>query len=124
MPNDEAKKKWRVRTWDVSDLQRPGGDGEAERFENALNKLADEKYEIYEVSFDKRMIVGRLEEGDGEMPQLIASGPPPMPLGFAAVLQDIFSRRRPSQPPAPEAPEPAEAATPEEAEAQSASTPA
>ena len=96
MPNDEAKKKWRVSTWSMDDYASTDREVEAKRLENALNKLSDEKYEIYEVDFKKNLIVGRLEEEEEEVPSLFAGLPPPptMPASFAAVLQDIFSRRR------------------------------
>jgi hypothetical protein len=95
MPNDEAKKKkWRVNTWEQA------SEAEAQRIENALNGLADDKYEIYEVDFKKGIVVGRLEEeDDDEIPPLFTQeptpdGPPPMPDSFVTVLQDIFARRR------------------------------
>src|SRR3989304_6029791 len=104
MPNDEeTKKKWRVRTW--APIDRESAVTEAEQFENALNELSEEKYEIYEVSFDKRMIVGRLEEEELEMPPSLGT-PPPMPQGFSLLLQDLLSRRRPSQSPQQQEPDP------------------
>lgn len=62
MSNDENKKRWRVGYWHMRDAAEVDVALEAQRFEDELNKLDDEDYEIYEVSFDKRMVVGRRKE--------------------------------------------------------------
>jgi hypothetical protein len=114
MSDEETKKRWRVRTWEHGQDRSDGSYGkvehEAENLERMLNQLDADHYEIYEVDFGKRMIVGCLEDPH----ELIADASMPEPLGSLAnallirlsALREVPEVTPPTSPAPPQASEP------------------
>ena len=81
MPDESQKRRWRVNTWS----ERPEVVQEATRIENALNTLADDNYEIYEVNYERQIAIGR-HDAPVEMPRVAS---------LSELLGGVLGRRPP-----------------------------
>lgn len=83
-----TKKTWQVRTWLHSK------ESDAPSLEEMLNDLDANGYEVFEMSFKRNLVVGKLRESlHDEHPLGVGRFVGPVPI--SEVLRDIMNRRRP-----------------------------